>query len=85
MASQHSSPSGGIGGRLEGTSSSPGSSSFSGSSGITSPNGKMFANQTNPGTISVTDSAGRTSSRPGKISDPVTVAAAFSFHEGTNT
>lgn len=85
MASQHSSPSGGIGGRLEGTSFSPSSSNFSGPSGITSPNGKMFVSQSDPGTISVTDSAGRTSSRAGKISDPVTVAAAFSFHEGTNT
>lgn len=39
-------------------------SNFSGSSGITSPDGKMVAGQSDPGTISVTDEAGRVSSRP---------------------
>lgn len=66
----------------------PGDFASSGSSfpsGITSPDGKMIAEQSDPGTISVTDSVGRTSSRRGKISDPVTVAAAFSSHEATNT
>lgn len=72
-------------GGLGGFSSSPSGSSASSPSGITSPDGKMVVHQSDPGTISVTDSAGRTSSRPGKISDPVTVAAAFSSHEAINT
>jgi len=67
-----------------GISGSSNGSSFLGSSGIASPDGKMVVSQSDPGTISVIDSAGRTSSRPGKISDPVTVAAAFSSHEATN-
>lgn len=81
IANQYSPASGGSGG-ISGFSNG---SSFSGSSEITSPDGKMVVSQSDPGTISVIDSAGRTSSRPGKISDPVTVAAAFSSHEATNS
>lgn len=68
-----------------GFASSLGGSSASSPSDITSSDGNMVAHQSDSGTISVTDSAGRISSRPGKISDPVTVAAAFSSHEATNT
>ena len=54
-------------------------------SSVASPDRFMTATQSDHGMISVTDSKGGFSSRPGNIADSITVQAAFYSHEATTS